>query len=454
MASNTAKPEAHSSVVGGSSAEKRLACPASYQLEQKLPPSAKSTSSEYADEGTAMHEAMSYILKNDVLDLDTLEGDTFGTNAETGNPGYVVTRELLETCIYPCMDFFDALDEESNFEGGLQFLVENSVVMPGIPEAFGTADLICRTDKRSIIVDWKFGVGVLVKASYDTEDGVRPNAQLMYYARAAMHSFPHMFEGDNPDWPVDLYIVQPRAREGDPDAPFTKTTVTVKQLEDFRRELIAKVAEAMGEQPTMAAGPHCRFAACKTICPLHIQSGVKVTELAKKLTEKRKGKPLEGIDINWSVVYGELLDLIEMFEEVAGEARTQAHAFLEQGNVICAEDGTKTWKLVDKRPSLKYTDEPGIVKLAMNEYGFTAEDLMTKPETLSPAQMRDKIATKLPGATKKAKEAAAKELIKPYAAMVSSGTTLAPADDNRREFIPIASNIAKLSSKLAALTKQ
>lgn len=446
-------PDAHSSVVGGSTAELRLNCPASYQLERMLPAQAD-TSSDAADEGTACHEAMSYILINDVTDLDTVRGMTFGVS-DTAPAGYVMTDELMETCIYPCMDFFDALDAESDAEGGLQFLVENQCEMPGIPGAFGTSDLICRTDKRSIIADWKFGVGVLVKAAYEEKvdaDTVtlRPNAQLMFYARAAMFTFPHMFETD-PNWPVDLYIVQPRAKDGDPDAPFTKFTTTVKELEAFRIQLIAKVAEAMGSDPSMKRGPWCKFRKCKSICPKHVGAQLDLSKLDKSLKAKRQNKPLEGIDVNWSVMYGEMLDLAAIAEAAIAEVRAQAHSFLEDGNIICDEDGNKTWMLVDKRPTLKYTDVSGMVKLAM-EHGLTTEEIMTQPETKTPAALRDAIATKLPGKTQKARSEAAKELIKPFTANVSSGTTLAPADDNRREFVPIASNIAKLSTKLAALT--
>lgn len=451
----TPKPDAHSSVVGGSSAEKRIACPASWQMEQKLPAQAD-TSSAAADEGTACHEAMAYILTNDITELDVVRGMTFGIS-DTSPDGYVMTDELMETCIYPCMDFFDALDAESDAEGGLQFLVENQCEMPGIPGAFGTSDLICRTDKRSVIADWKFGVGVLVRAFYEelsTSDPdiviLRPNAQLMFYARAAMFTFPHMFETD-PDWPVDLYIVQPRAKDGDPDAPFSKFTTTVRELEAFRIQLIAKVAEAMGSSPTLKRGAHCKFAKCKAICPAFTGAAIDLTKMASAVKAKKQGKPLEGIDINWSTVYSDLLDLADASEAWVSEVRAQAHSFLEDGHIICDTDGNKTWKLVDKRPSLKYTDESGMVKLAM-KHGLTTEEIMTKPETKTPAALRDAIATKLPGKTQKARGEAAKELIKPFTANVSSGTTLAPADDKRREFVSIAANVAKLSTKLAALT--
>ena len=61
---------AHSSLVGGSSADRRINCPGSYQLEQKLPATTKNESSSYADEGTALHAAMQHILVNNIVDID------------------------------------------------------------------------------------------------------------------------------------------------------------------------------------------------------------------------------------------------------------------------------------------------------------------------------------------------------------------------------------------------
>jgi hypothetical protein len=448
-------PDAHSSVVGGSTAERRIACPGSYQLEQKLPPSANRSSAD-ADEGTALHEAMAYILTNDVTDLDTILGMTFGADPDRNPAGYVMTDDLVEHALMPCMDFFDALVDESEAEGGLDFLVEQQVEMPGIPGAFGTSDIIARTQKRTIIVDWKFGVGVPVKASYiDGEETERPNYQLAYYARAAIHSLPHMAE-TNPDWPVDLYIVQPRGRDVDPEQPYTHYQTTVKELEDYRRVLIAAVAEAMSGSPRFKKSGkdgHCRFCPAKPICPAHLAPAIDATKLAGKLEAKRKGSVLDGIDINWSVMYGELLDFAQIMEALAKEITAQAHAFVDEGNVICDEEGNETWKLVQKRPSEKYVDEAGAV--AMAEKNGVPRDQCFTLETKSPAQLRSALADALPpakfGKTKKAREEKAKEMIGEFTANISSGTTLAPAGDDRRKYIPTAGKASALSSKLASL---
>lgn len=453
MNEHTLPGEAHSSLIGGSSAERRMNCPGSWELEQKVPATADK-SSVYADEGTALHEAMQYMLTTGT-GLDDVLGMTFGIS-ETSPVGYVMTQELVDAALAPCMDFFDALENECFADDGdFIFRVECKCEMPGIPDAFGTSDIIFKTPKRSGVVDWKFGAGVPVKAEYpDGEGGTRPNAQPMFYGRAGMHTFPEMFSED-PSWPVDIYIVQPRGRDVDPNEPFTKTSTTVKALENFRMQLIRTVAEMKSGNARIAEGPWCKFAKCKTVCPIHTGAAIDLTKMQSQLQARRKGSVLGGIDINWGVMYAELLDLADMAEAVIGEIRAQAHAFADEGNAIVYEDGSKAYKLVDKRPSENYVDELGAVEMCQTAYKMKPEEVMEPAKTKSPAQLRAALAEKLPpavhGKTKKAREEAAAKLLSKYTTKISSGTTLAHASDTRREFIPIASTVAALSAKLAAL---
>ena len=82
----------HSSLVGGSTADRRINCPASYQLEQKVPKGIKEKSSIYADEGTALHECMAYILRNDIV-LSELDDKILGMEFA----GFVMTRSSVNT---------------------------------------------------------------------------------------------------------------------------------------------------------------------------------------------------------------------------------------------------------------------------------------------------------------------------------------------------------------------
>jgi hypothetical protein len=115
--------------------------------------------------------------------------------------------------------------------------------MPGIEGAFGTTDVLIRGPKRTVVWDWKFGSGVPVYASYKTGGEDFGNDQLCFYGRAAMWTHEDYFGQNDPDWPVDLVICQPRIIE---DGAISTFTVTVVDLEDFRLDLIDAVEEALG----------------------------------------------------------------------------------------------------------------------------------------------------------------------------------------------------------------
>jgi hypothetical protein len=61
-----ATPDEHSDIVGGSSAARVMGCPASVGMMARIPKEITEASSEYADEGTKLHEVMAYIINNDV----------------------------------------------------------------------------------------------------------------------------------------------------------------------------------------------------------------------------------------------------------------------------------------------------------------------------------------------------------------------------------------------------
>ena len=418
----TFKPDddtAHSTIVGGSTAARRIGCPGSYGLEQKLPKSLLNQSSSYADEGTAMHAAIEYILTNQT-DVDEVRGMEF--------EGLVITSTMIDDGIGPAIDYFEALqDELTESDGDFEFAVEQRCEIPGIPGAFGTSDIIFKTPKRSGIVDWKFGVGKAVYAS--DKDGV-PNPQLAFYARAAMHTRPDMFV-DKPTWPVDLHIVQPRLRDG---PNFSVKPTDTKYLRAFRDLLVRAVAEAKSERAKVAKGDWCTFCKAKTICP-------EWTGPALDLSKMRKLAPSE-FDAE---LVGLILDLAYGAEEWAREALALGHRYMEEGNAVSG------YKLVAKRATEKYIDPVGAQRMAVEKHGVPHQHTLTEPEVKSPAQLRAVLAEKMEGSTKKAREAAAKEAVSAFTSNVSSGTTVAFEDDKREAVMPAPAALAKLSTRLAEL---
>lgn len=411
---------AHSSLVGGSSADRVLNCPKSVSLLDRIPDDVKNKSSKYADEGTALHEAVTYLLEaDDIVDPFSLVGMTFGP-AE--NPTKI-TRRLVETAVKPSIDFFDQLDEEFDSEGGMTFYVEKQFEFPGIPGAFGTGDLLARTDKRSIILDWKFGEGVLVSASYKEEDGsIRPNSQLMFYGRAAKHSYPEMFE-DDPNWPVELIIVQPRAC--DAEEIFSRYTTTVGELEAFRFKLIAAVSEAQSAEPRCKEGPWCKFQACQSICPEKTKPLLDLSRLDLEDVKKNRVQTAEPVSPEWwGQLYANYLPICDQVEAIVGEVRAQAQRFLELGHDVPG------YKIVQKRAQEKYVDADSAKRHAIS-LGLTLEEIMEEPELRSPAQLGALLEPKMEGDTKKARTAEARSQLAEFTEKVSSGTTLAREDDPR-----------------------
>jgi hypothetical protein len=438
----------HSSLVGGSTADRRINCPASYQLEQKVPKGIKEKSSIYADEGTALHECMAYILRNDII-LKELDDKILGMEFA----GFIMTREMVDEAIVPCIEFINELMDTHADEGEMQFMVECRVEIPGIAGAFGTADVIARTNERSIGIDWKFGAGVPVSAWYyedvTGDDGVtvqfcRPNAQLCYYNRGGMHTFPHMYE-DDPNWTVDMYIVQPRVYDGE---KVSQIEVTLHYLERFRLDLAAAIDNAKSDAPRMERGPWCKFAACKTICPKWTGPALDLTRLGPKAIAKVPFQASIGkTDVDWPAMYAELLALADLAEPLIAEIRAQAHTYIGDGNTIPG------WKIVDKRATERYRDETGDeAAAAARALGVDAKDTWTTVEVKSPAKLRDLMATKCQGKTQKDRKEAAAAIIGQFTVKTSSGTTLAHDGDSRPSIIPTSGQIVKLADKLKALT--
>lgn len=439
----------HSSIVGGSTAGRRLACPGSYKLEQQVPESLRRKSSKYADEGTACHEAMAYILVNDITDLDQIVGMTFFD--------HVMTKQLVAEAIVPAVDVFDELCDKLEDEGGLVFLVEKRCEMPGIPDAFGTSDIIFRTNKRSGILDWKFGAGRAVYAEYRVTEENSPlpwrfkggdgdnatmrvagNPQLMFYGRAAMFTHPEMFVDENgkvdPDWPVELIICQPRIdEESGLGRKVSRYTTTVKELEQYRFALVAAVAEATGDSPRIAAGPHCEWAACKAICPKHNGPLLDLTKM-----HEAKALDIETTKLMPDEQYGQqlaaILYLFEIVEPLAREAMKQASEFIEEGFTVPG------WKLVAKRAGHdKWKDDDKVDKY-LGRQGLSVEERrVVKPIT--------------PAVARKALKAKGKTLDEKYVEEgKSSGSTLAREESARPAIETYRAAAARLGEKLAALT--
>lgn len=225
----------HSNIVGGSTAKRVINCPGSVALVQKMPPK---PSSEHADRGTLLHNMMEEILTS---------GDAPESFIGARYNDQILTQELIDEKIRPAMEALDAIDPDQTMEYEVETRVGFGDLLPGV---FGSTDLIGRIGSRAIVLDWKFGDGVMVE--------VEENPQLMFYAAAAMRTkeAAWAFEGATE---IEMVIVQP---------PEVRRWVTTpKRIAKFELELVQAVKQAMKVDAQLAVGDHCRWCAAKPICP-------------------------------------------------------------------------------------------------------------------------------------------------------------------------------------------
>lgn len=346
-------PEEHSDIVGGSTAARRIGCPRSYALEQLVP---KDAGSIYAREGTALHEMIAIVLGKDKEPAKllpfTFKRESKGEHDVEGSWEFTVDQDLWDDVGQPALDAFDDFVDEIEKEQGQPFtyVVETRCEMPGIAGGFGTSDVIWTCGEMSGVWDWKFGRNPV---------SADENHQLMFYARAAASTMPHLFgpidgvEGNDnaskfseidPKREVILSIMQPKCND-DP----SEYIVTVEELEAFRVELLSavKTAEREGVKAPVAKGKWCDFATCKAICPLWAGQSAAFGEKMAKFKEDldaidHQSFPEEAVAHTHDFLDAlpELMDLADAAEEWIKTVRQAAFRAVEDD-----PDSVEGWRI-------------------------------------------------------------------------------------------------------------
>lgn len=399
-------PGQHSTLIGGSTASRVINCPPSIQAVADLPAVLQDKPTVYATEGTALHDIMAtWILTGDLPAI----GDVITVR---GEGDVVFTQELMHDCIEPAMAYINQLLDEMG--EGSSTMVEQRVRFPGIKDAFGTLDVLIASPrlKKTKLVDFKFGAGVGVSALYedpDDPDMMVINEQLLYYGAAARETLPKLFPKGGT---IDISICQPR--HPDPTQRIsTAPDITPAELAEFVARVYNAIELHSRGSEHRRRGPWCRFAPCKTTCPLWLDPLHGVALEAPKRPAASQMAP---------TYVAAILDAAPGIEQLIQAAREQAHALLT------ADIGVPGYKLVDKRATRKWLfDDQEILKRLRRQKIFKADALAPGP-LKSPAQIEK---------LRKGVDLAG------LAAPMSSGTTVAPEADHR----PTALTIDKLLSQ-------
>jgi hypothetical protein len=372
----------HSKIVGGSTAKRVINCPGSVALVQKMPPR---PSSKYADEGTLLHNVMAELIMGEEPPDYYL-----GTRYED----QILTPELVEEKIWPALRALDILDPEQKMEIEAETRVDFGDLLPGV---FGSTDLIGRLGNRAVVLDWKFGDGVMVE--------VEENPQLMFYAAAAMRTPEAQWAFDGVT-EIEMVIVQP--------PEIRRWVTTPERIAKFELELVQAVKQAEKPDAKLTVGDHCRWCAAKPICP-------KMTGAVDRALKVQ----LDNLDAPKISVY---LKNADMLEDWIKDLRALALQMLESGAKL------PEYKLVAKRAIRSWSDEEK-AKVALFAYGLTESEVM-ETSVVSPAKAEK--------ALKKRKLGLPEDLI----VAVSSGNTLASVDDPRPEVMLLGKQLSAALSKI------
>lgn len=371
----------HSNIVGGSTAKRVINCPASVKLVQQMP---SQPESEHAARGTLLHNVIA-----ELLEFDKKPEQMLGAAYKT----QTLTQELIDERIIPALEALDEIDPEKQME----YMVETRVAFGDfLPGVFGSTDLLGRKGKRAIVLDWKFGDGVLVDAV--------ENPQLLFYAAAAMRTpaAQWVFEGAEE---IECIIVQPPS--------IRRWVTTPERVKQFEQELLYAVRLSSWPEPPMQTGDHCRWCTAKPICP-------KMTGAADRaLKVQLAALPAEQIATK--------LQQADMLEDYIKDLRALAFKMLENGHPVPG------YKLVAKQSRRQWADTAKI------EAWVDAKGIKDayEPVTIkSPAQLEKVL--------KKAKIDFPADMV----VSVSSGDTLAPESDPRPAVLQIGKQLTAALSKL------
>ena len=301
-----------------SAAHRWMNCPPSACLEREFP----SSSSEVAAEGTAAHALCEHKLRK-LLKL------------RSKRPHSDFEDDEMDRC---SDDYVSFVQEQMGEIPSPMVLVEQRLDLTRyVPEAFGTADCIIVGGDRLHIVDFKYGMGVLVEAEH--------NPQMMLYALGALELLDGIYDIQK----ISVSIFQPR-REN----VCTWSLPKEELLRWARDDLVKKARLAYAGEGEYCAGEWCTF------CRASVRCRARAEEKLRLAKEEFKYPPLI-TDEEIEDVLGEIPELIKW-----------ANAILAYATDAAVNHG-KEWtgfKIVEGRSVRRYKDEDAVAREAESA-GYT-----------------------------------------------------------------------------------
>ena len=304
-------------ILSASSSHRWLHCLPSARLELEF----ENTNGEAAKEGTAAHALSEHKLKKALRIRSKRPTSEYDSDEmeECTNAYVDFIMEQVELARKSCTDPIVLIEQRLDFSCY-------------VPDGFGTGDCVIISDDRLHILDFKYGMGVLV----DAED----NPQMKLYALGALEIYDSLYDIKE----ISMTIFQPR-REN-----VSTWTVPVEELKAWaEEELKPKAAKAYQGEGEYMPGSWCTFCRASSRCRARADENLKLAQMEFKMPPLLTDSEIEE-------VLSILPDLTKWANEITAYATDAAvnHGKKWQG-----------FKVVEGRSVRKYKDENAVAEKAV-----------------------------------------------------------------------------------------
>jgi hypothetical protein len=309
-------------ILSASSSDRWLRCPPSARLSEAY----EDKGSDYAAEGTDAHSLCEFKLRKALGQSakDPTENLNFYNeemeDCAAGYAAYII--EQVEAAKETCKDPAVMVEQRVDFSRWVE-------------QGFGTADCLIIADGTLRVIDFKYGLGVLVSAE--------ENPQMKCYALGALELFDDIYDIDD----VTLHIYQPRRQN------VSEWRIPKADLLTWAEEVLKPAADlAWDGKGEFSCGDWCRFCKAKNVCRARAEENLKLARHDFKLPPKLTDAEIE-------VILSKVDELVSWASDIKEYALQQALSGKEWHG----------FKLVEGRSVRKYTDEASVAK-AVSDAGF------------------------------------------------------------------------------------
>ena len=311
-------PNGHA-LLSASSSDRWLHCPPSARLCETY----ADKGSDYAAEGTDAHALCEYKLRKALgMEAEDPTGDLSWYDQEMDDcaADYAAfILELVETARKTCPDPVVLIEQRVDFSRWVE-------------QGFGTSDAIIIADGTMHVIDFKYGLGVLVSA----ED----NPQMKCYGLGALELFDGIYDIST----VAMTIYQPRRQN------ISTFSISKDELYRWAEEVLKPTADlAFAGNGSFLCGEWCSFCKARNDCRARAEANLELAKYDFKLP------PL--------LTDEDIVDILSRVDDLVSWASD-----IKEYALRLAISGKEWhgWKLVEGRSNRRYTNEAAVEQAVSN----------------------------------------------------------------------------------------